>query len=159
MISNSLKSLFLRLASSAFDVVHGTDTESARSIRENGFSLDNFGRTSKMTGSSLGEHDPLGIFFIRDVGHKLIGNPPHPWDFNKQGEWVFATVVLENPLETETFIEFPDGSWKTGKQAISEKYGNATGSELTQKLIEDGFDGIVTVTEIIVFDPSKIKIK
>ncbi len=51
-----------------------------------------------------------------------------------------GTQTFENPLVIETSINYDNNSWK---KKLSDQYGK-TGQELTDALIKDGYDGIVT---------------
>lgn len=139
------------------NLLHGTDPDHAKSIRENGFNLSNFGNTAKMTGSSMGRYDPAGIYFIRDH-EKIISNPPHPYDHDKQGEWIRARVYLKNPLVFDSIFPNINGKEIEYKKYLSEKHDGSIGQDLTSKLQADGYDGIITPIEVVVFDPSNVEV-
>ena len=54
-----------------------------------------------------------------------------------QPGWERGTATLDRPL----YVEHDGGQWKS---KLSAQYGGATGEELSQRLLEDGFDGVVT---------------
>lgn len=135
-------------------VVHGTTPESLVGILQHGFSLKDFGRTAKKTGQLQWLHlDPEGIYFIRaeSVG---ISSPAHPFDNKHRGVWVFAQANLQNPLEIGGF-HMKDGNLIGYKEVLKDKY-KLHGRALTQALQQEGYDGIVTDGEIVVFDPKDV---
>ena len=54
-----------------------------------------------------------------------------------QKGWEAGTVTFKNPL----VVDHADGGWK---EALSRQFGGATGKELSKKLIDAGFDGVIS---------------
>lgn len=139
-------------------VVHGTTPESLVGILKNGFSLQDFGRTAKITKQLKWlELDPEGIYFIRAESIETstgISSPAHPFNFQRRGVWVFAQTNLQSPLEIGGF-HMKDGNLIGYKEVLKDKYG-LHGRALTQALQQEGYDGIVTDGEIVVFDPKDV---
>lgn len=74
------------------------------------------------------EHEPWGRYMAPDIDeHKLPLQPG----------WERGTVDFEEPL----YVPHEYGDWK---QSLSRDYGDLTGKELSQALIDKGFDGVIT---------------
>lgn len=74
------------------------------------------------------EHEPWGRYMAPDIDeHRLPLQPG----------WERGTVDFEEPL----YVPHEYGDWK---QNLSRDYGDLTGKELSQALIDKGFDGVIT---------------
>lgn len=148
-----------RVASRTLEVVHNTSLENALAILREGFSLRKFGETSRKTGQ---DHwlsiDPRGIYFIRNRGDQDRTRPPHPWKPGVRGARVYALVTLDHPLEVGGFVLDEGKNMISYKKSLNRKYGGLHGDKLTRKLRSEGYDGIVTDGEIVVFDPRQIRV-
>jgi hypothetical protein len=68
-------------------------------------------------------------------------------DMPLQPGWERGTVTFSNPLN----VDDTNGDWK---QQVSDQFGGATGKELSQRLLEAGYDGVLPrdkygITEIV----------
>ena len=79
--------------------------------------------------------EPAGKYMLHNT------NP----EFAARYEWEFGNTTFQNPLVLRfnrgSDLAYDDGSWKA---ALNKFYGK-TGKALTNALIKDGYDGIVTV--------------
>ena len=104
-----------------------------------------------------------GDDFMREFepsGRYVIHNPdPRP---DPTGQFISGKIRFENPL----VIPNDNLNWK---RSLSEAYDGKTGKELSQAIIDDGYDGVVTVDEfrgeqvtseildLTTFDPKKAR--
>lgn len=103
--------------------------------------------------------DPHGIYFVMDRDDAESDHiPSHPFATGMRGVRIYGTAFLNNPLEMGQFVWDKEArntvSYKT---VLANKYGK-TKAPLTRALIKEGYDGIVTDSEICVFSPSQVTI-
>ena len=103
-------------------------------------------------GSLYGQDiEPAGRYLLHDA-HGSCQVPLH----NANGEvvdgWEFGSVSFQNPLVIELSTEYNSGGFSKNvygpqgwKQRLTDIYGE-TGIELSRELIQQGFDGIITVS-------------
>lgn len=138
-------------------LVHFTPAENKPLIMSGGFNLKSFGKTSKEYGYKF-EQDPRGISFIQATEPANIEN----WSKlrGRPSDAIYAEANFNKPLDIPAFSD--DGiSWK---EALHKKYStNGDGKKLTQSLIKDGYDAVITrhkggeIAEVVALDAKKIK--
>lgn len=115
------------------------------------FSVKEKGEPNFKTGKSVTfdyihnrEKSPnMGSRFGQDVepAGKYIQTKPRTFEGAKN--WEVGTITFKNPL----VIDFGGGYGEKSnwKNVLSEKYGGKTGRRLTNAILNDGYDGIVTI--------------
>lgn len=84
----------------------------------------------------------LGKTFGQDIepaGEYLICDESKG-EFKLPG-WTYGTITLENPLVLP-WNGYGEDGWK---RQLSKRYQNKTGVKLSKAIVEDGFDGIITL--------------
>lgn len=134
--------------------VHRTDYNSALQILRKGFDLSKFGSATRKTGQQY-NLAARGIFVSEDWGVRVEDLPPHPWDHQDKGVYIFGTSNLQRPLKLNKEME---GSFY--QNWLSDKYGGKSKSALTTAIQKEGYDGIYVqdAGEITIFDPDNFAI-
>jgi GH24 family phage-related lysozyme (muramidase) len=143
---------------SVYKVMHITSKEDAGKIKEKGFTLKYFGRTSKIIGFNPSKNDPKGVFFTSPSD----GPHSHPYKHGEAGEPIIASIKLSNPYVFED-VHKDDMYWST--YLAEKKYGTpkkpVTGYKLTLAMQKDGYDGVIVKSNgeplsFLVFDIENI---
>ena len=85
----------------------------------------------------------LGNKFAQDIEPcgEYLSLDPDIIDVGSKYEFERGLVEFDNPLIID-FISTGHGGWKT---ELSKKYNGLTGEKLSEAIIKDGYDGIVTL--------------
>ena len=138
--------------------------------------------TGKVAGNKLETGKPVEVPFVRNTesATDLFGKPdkdsPYDRGYEPAGEYftptdtvqsvsgnmVSGTHKFKNPLVLNEGEYGKQSSWKRG---LSREFGNLTGGELTQAVIDQGYDAIITIgkygpseaVNLETFDPGKVK--
>ena len=129
----------------ALELYHTTSAEAASKILTDGFSLKTYGKIWKKW-PHMHQGRPKGIYFVQEDGYKYEFSPRNPYDGVSNGVRIYAKVTLDNPKYVKNTTD------------LAQEYGDKWNSALTSALKGDGYDGVITDSEIIVFDIHKIKI-
>jgi hypothetical protein len=101
-------------------------------------------------GSTYGQDiEPAGKYI------NIVDNPSTPTP--EGGNYVRGTAIIKKPLVLDEGDSVDTVAWK---QKLSKRYGGKTGKELTDAIIKDGYDAIITkdkygTSESVLLKPSE----
>jgi len=120
---------------------HGTSFENANKIKQEGFKLTN-----------KREEGELGIHFG--------GAEEYSSKYADKGGMLKVDIKLKNPIyQKEYFAEYEKLEREGYKTPDGKKEGKEFTEELRKRLIEKGYDGVISKSEIVVFEPTNENIK